>query len=190
MTLEELIEYAEKRSKATWNGRLTSSAEEHKQLAEWLKDYKRLLEQESCENAIKYFNTIYELSQTLGVSYDFVDEKIREAITALKVLPKEPYDDAISRQAAIKDICRHCTPEKPEKCPTAEICHIYQELKALPPVNLAEKVGQWIKIDDCSNSGYYCSKCHKKVVKEGWSDTVKIIKYCPNCGAKMRKVEE
>ena len=45
--------------------------------------------------------------------------------------------------------------------------------------------GHWIELDKCSNSGYYCSECHKKVVKEGWSDTVKIIKYCPNCGAKM-----
>ena len=83
-------------------------------------------------NAIKYFNAIYELSQTLGVSYDFIDEKVKQVI----------------------------------------------------------KVGHWIKIDDCSNSGYYCSKCNKKVVKEGWSDTVKIIKYCPNCGVKMQGVEE
>lgn len=60
----------------------------------------------------------------------------------------------------------------------------------LPPVTPAEKVGQWIKIDDCSNSGYYCSECRKRVVKEGWSDTVKIIKYCPNCGAKMQGVKE
>lgn len=48
-----------------------------------------------------------------------------------------------------------------------------------------QKTGHWIELDKCSNSGYYCSECHKKVVKEGWSDTVKIIKYCPNCGAKM-----
>ena len=43
----------------------------------------------------------------------------------------------------------------------------------------------WILLDDCSNSGYYCSECQKKVIKEGWSETVKKIKYCPNCGAKM-----
>lgn len=58
------------------------------------------------------------------------------------------------------------------------------------PVNPAEKVGHWIKLDNCSNSGYYCSECHKRVVKEGWSDTVKKIKYCSNCGAKMQEVEE
>ena len=44
------------------------------------------------------------------------------------------------------------------------------------------KTGQWVLLDECSNSGYYCSECHKKLVKEGWSNTVKKIKYCPNCG--------
>lgn len=46
MTLEGLIDHEEKESKATWNGKPTLCAEEHRQLAEWLKDYKRLLEQE------------------------------------------------------------------------------------------------------------------------------------------------
>ena len=41
--------------------------------------------------------------------------------------------------------------------------------------------GEWILLEDCSNSGYYCNQCNKKVVKEGWSDTVKKI--CPNCGS-------
>ncbi len=52
-----------------------------------------------------------------------------------------------------------------------------------------QRTGQWILLDECLNSGYYCSECQKKVVKEGWSNTVKKIKYCPNCGAKM-EVEE
>lgn len=47
------------------------------------------------------------------------------------------------------------------------------------------KKGHWILLDECANSGYYCSECHKKVVKEGWSNTVKKIKYCPNCGSTM-----
>ena len=54
----------------------------------------------------------------------------------------------------------------------------------LPSVS-TEKTGHWILLDECSNSGYYCSECHKKVVKEGWSETVKKIKFCPNCGARM-----
>lgn len=57
----------------------------------------------------------------------------------------------------------------------------------IPSANVRENVhGEWIMLDECSNSGYYCSNCHKKVVKEGWSETVKKIKFCPNCGADMR----
>lgn len=52
------------------------------------------------------------------------------------------------------------------------------------------KTGYWIALDKCSNSGYYCSRCRKKVVKEGWSDSVKRIKFCPNCGAMMIKSED
>lgn len=66
----------------------------------------------------------------------------------------------------------------------------FKELNKLPPVIPQTKIGQWILLDECANSGYYCSECRKKVVKEGWSDTVKKIKYCPNCGAKMQDVEE
>jgi DNA-directed RNA polymerase subunit RPC12/RpoP len=96
----------------------------------------------------------------------------------LKALEQEPCTDAISRQAVL-EVIRKCHCEEWVKA------DIGAPIEALSPVTPAEKVGHWIKIDDCSNSGYYCSECHKRVVKEGWSDTVKKIKYCPNCGAKM-----
>ena len=50
--------------------------------------------------------------------------------------------------------------------------------------------GHLVLLDECSNSGYYCSECQKKVAKEGWGDTVKKIKFCPNCGAKMVEPQE
>ena len=59
-------------------------------------------------------------------------------------------------------------------------------IRLLPPVQPEQKKGKWIFLDECSNSGYYCSECNKKVVKEGWSNTVKKIKFCPNCGEDMR----
>lgn len=58
-----------------------------------------------------------------------------------------------------------------------------KRLNDLPSVNPIRPKGEWVLLDECSNSGYYCSNCHKKVVKEGWSDTVKMIKYCPRCGS-------
>ena len=58
-----------------------------------------------------------------------------------------------------------------------------EAIEKLPSVT--RQTGKWILLDECANSGYYCSKCQKKLVKEGWSDTVKKIKFCPNCGADM-----
>ena len=64
MTIDEAIKHAEKvaeNQEFLWkdygddsmNARLCKEcAEEHKQLAEWLKDYKRLLEQQPCEDCI------------------------------------------------------------------------------------------------------------------------------------------
>ena len=61
---------------------------------------------------------------------------------------------------------------------------------AIKALEQQPKTGHWILLDECSNSGYYCSECHKKVIKEGWSKTVKKVKYCPNCGAKMAESED
>lgn len=59
-----------------------------------------------------------------------------------------------------------------------------------PTIEAEPKTGHWILLDECANSGYYCSECHKKVVREGWSKTVKKINYCPNCGADMKGADD
>ena len=43
MTIDEAIKKYEENAKRTWNGKPTVAAEECQQMAEWLKDYKRLL---------------------------------------------------------------------------------------------------------------------------------------------------
>ena len=58
MTLDEAIKHWEEKTEALYKAIpcdgcvFNECANEHRQLAEWLKDYKRLLEQEPCENAI------------------------------------------------------------------------------------------------------------------------------------------
>jgi len=64
---------------------------------------------------------------------------------------------------------------------------LIEEIKDLPSALSEQKTGHWILLDECANSGYYCSECSKRVIREGWSKTVKSINYCPNCGADMRK---
>ena len=52
MTIDKAIKLCEEGSESTWNGRLTIYAEQCQQMAEWLKDYKRLLEQEPFINKL------------------------------------------------------------------------------------------------------------------------------------------
>ena len=62
---------------------------------------------------------------------------------------------------------------------------------AIAPTIEAEPVrhGHWISLTNCSNSGVYCSVCHKKVYREdyAWCNRKNKLRsnYCPNCGAKM-----
>lgn len=100
---------------------------------------------------------------------------------------QEPCDDAISRQVAIDTIESWLSCDDYNETERHIMRAMQSVLYDLPSVT--QKSGKWILLDECANSGYYCSNCQKKLVKEGWSQTVKKIKYCPNCGAKMESEE-
>lgn len=126
-------------------------------------------------------------------------EQARQAVKDLRKklsehLEQEPCEDAISRQAAL-DAMDALEKEDIE----AYGCDIpegfdgkraKQAINALPPVNPQQRTGRLILLDNCSNAGYYCSECHKKVVKEGWSETVKRMNFCPNCGMPMESEDK
>jgi len=108
-------------------------AEEHRQLAEWLKDYKRLLEQEPCEEAISRAEILDELNR-LG-------------------------------RNAFKD--------------DTDYDNFFAFVDSLSPVTPQQKTGHWIYK---TTEGQFCSICDGQSV---WK-----FNYCPNCGAKMKEVEE
>ena len=91
MTLEEQIELFEMDAKLTWNSKPTVVAEESQQLAEWLKDYKRLL------GAIEDIRTEIEKQ----IERDFAYAKTEEH--------KVPchYGTANGLQVALKIINKH-----------------------------------------------------------------------------------
>lgn len=84
----------------------------------------------------------------------------------------ESCEDAISRQAAI-DACLNGW--------NKDYKEIVEEIRALPPVTPAEKVGRWIKEDE-DDSFWLCSECGQPQ----WE--LYGIHYCPGCGAKMQEV--
>lgn len=134
---------------------------------------------------------IEELSILLNKYQDSVTGDALDV--AIDALSADPCSDAISREAALDALRTMYDTHIVETEDGDEYINyndtVY-EIEQLPPVTPKQITGHWILLDNCSNAGYYCSECHKKVVKEGWSETVKIIKYCPNCGCKMVEPEE
>ena len=103
-------------------------------------------------------------------------EPILEAYNmAIKVLEKEPCEDAISRQAVLEAI-RKCHCEEWIKA------DIGAPIEALSPVTPAEKVGRLVDTGD--GHSVECSECGKWFF-HGYLAKIEI-KYCPNCGAKMQ----
>ena len=62
-------------------------AAEHHQLAEWLKDYKRLLERESCEDAINRQVVLEKLYEYFDPLEDGEDVCPADVYHEIKVLP-------------------------------------------------------------------------------------------------------
>ena len=113
---------------------------------------------------------------------------------AIKALEQEPCDDVVSRQAVLDELNKwewqelylpiHFKENIIDVVPSVRP----QEQTKEEHLDVFEVVNTpWIFLDNCANSGYYCSKCKKKLVKDGWSETVKKINFCPNCGAKMNE---
>lgn len=85
MTLEEAIKYAENMVFLSHRGSGNDECEQnHRQLAEWLKDYKRLLEQDPCENDISREDALMALT---GEWTDSTDELIHKFIRRIRTLP-------------------------------------------------------------------------------------------------------
>ena len=144
----------------------------------WNKDYKEIVKeirvlpsvtpaekQEPCDDAKKYFKIIYELSQTLGVSYDFIDEKIKEIIPALKK-PSISEDGTLTVNV-----------EDGSKVSRVLVCGDNHFGGLYYPEQEPCKVGHWISNaeDDLKISDYTCSNC------KGLSD--EDSDYCPKCGS-------
>lgn len=109
MTLNEAIRHCEEVAKEQENKFSTSGeflgdnadcqkcAAEHRQLAEWLKDYKRLLEQEPCGKCIEFKRYAKEMG--FEIEYEPTLDKVRAEIEEI-----ETYDGIYVDRAYVLQI--------------------------------------------------------------------------------------
>ena len=95
--------------------------------------------------------------------------------------------DAISRQAVLEVQAKYA-----EYVGTTKFWQMRDDIKALPPVSLQQRTGQWIhaKVGKLFPSNdFMCSECRNILDFDGVNCGRGDANYCPNCGAKM-EVEE
>ena len=129
------------------------------------------------ERAIDVFKSKLEWAKEKR--YPFIsNEEVEAYKLAIQALEQEPSGDLISRQGVFdalekvanffpyKTIGKRETYDKYNEAWNDAIGRAEMEIERLPSVKQQEpKTGYWILLDECSNSGYYCSECQKKVVK-------------------------
>lgn len=156
MILDEAIkhaeEVAEEKEKEAWEAQLQEEyktskyckvcAKEHRQLAEWLKDYKRLKEQEPCKDAISRQAVIdvIEREQFKG-----------DAISEIEKLPPVNPQETVTEFA---DRCRECG--KMKRC---KDCKYFEydsvaKVDGIPLIVAHEICSKWGKGCKTSENGY------------------------------------
>jgi sugar-specific transcriptional regulator TrmB len=177
MDLDSAIQHCKEQVQEQAKRGCYSCAEEHQQLAEWLKELKAYREQRgermneaekerlikkdiaSIENRVRHaFNQGYEMG---------VKESRSE-------IPNK-CGDAISRQAVL-DIA------KSSKSNWIDNSVLFKRVNELPPVTPQQKMGHWFAWkpeDDAWRTT--CSECGE--------ETRTLWNYCPYCGAKMEVKE-
>lgn len=177
MTKEEAI----KMLKSKMDGHTDTSYE----WAETVRMAIKALEQQEQDDAIKYFEAIYKVSQTYGMPYSFVKDKIDQAAKALKALEQELCEDCISRQEVLDALDKSkysnafCEEHHIDWSINLGMAHIV--VNELKPVTPQPKMGRWVKTigENGVTSALRCSEC-------GFEDNrYELFNYCPVCGMKM-----
>ena len=118
-----------------------------------------------------------------------LDENDIEALDiAIKALDQEPCEDAISRKATVKRLCKIADYMNEKRnglgSPYVMAALFIQDNKdEFPSVQTKPKTGKWL-----TQKGIFeivCSACMK-----GYHYHPKEFNFCPNCGADMRGEEK
>ncbi|MBO7733243.1 MAG: hypothetical protein J6S67_11835 [Methanobrevibacter sp.] len=112
----------------------------------------------------------------------------RTLIEAIKLIEQPSSDDCVSRAEVKKwlDI-NFCFGGAINKL------NFFEKMdKEVPPVTPTRKVGEWCKQNDDYFDWYECSECgYGSEGEMQYSSEYDVrTKFCPNCGAEMRGVED
>ena len=169
---------------------LTGVFVEHRDIAEKMINKIPSVQPETCEDVVsrnEVFNVIedvaYDVDAGVDSWYGLMNDKVRALQSVRPDRKNTKFEESIH---GMFDHIWDCEIDHPAFQETVgdlmtDVIQAFNN-SAQPE----RKKGKWIFLDECSNSGYYCSECNKKVAKEGWSNAVKKIKFCPNCGSDMR----
>ena len=199
MTLDEAIQHCREQVQEQAKKGCYSCAEEHQQLAEWLKELKAYKEGD------KGMKLLIDIPEHIYEHAKETTEDSRDEFDAMRAIANGTQQesrseiptscgDAISRQAVLDGI------EELKKSPWAtdkrgigfeylitEALEVVEDLcvKREPSVTPQQRTGRWVEYVEPNDAEplmlWCCENC----------DTVERRKttYCPNCGAKM-EVEE
>ena len=175
-------------------------AEEHRQLAEWLKDYKRLKEQEPCEMTAEDYRQRMmqafhnaDCGELIAVCVLPTEKEFEHLEWLLKNhYKKESCGDCISREAVMHILDEVGGDFDSPREAVVPIDYIADMVSELPSVTAQPKIGKWIMSDDglyrpiCNNCGAHPWKGYIPTVEEA----TEAFKYCPHCGCKIQEVED
>ena len=187
MTLQEAIQHCRKQVQEQAKKGCYSCAEEHQQLAEWLKELKAYRDARAEINQALYDDARgeqndYERGRKSGIFLceSIISVKLGESRSEIP----NTCGDAISRQVVLEAI----EDDKSERyscfASNNDAECFKQIIRELPSVTPQQKMGRWkFTVYDANRIGHYeCSECH-------WNVLMNVSDYCPHCGAKM-EVEE
>lgn len=209
MTLDEAIKHAEEVAilnentcKAKPNSKLKmyeKCAEEHRQLAEWLKDYKRLLEQQPCEDCISRVNALrVAKNEYLRGWHNALCKALSERYSIhceegnLTVIQEETITGlGLSMDCAVgKDVESYMSTIPsviPKGVTVTDFADKCRECGK-------QKKGKWIlnETQDVQAVGYktyHCSECGREIISKyhGKISLLKEFPYC-HCGTKMWEI--
>ena len=197
MTLEESIKHCEDVADYDcFTDDQRKCSEEHRQLADWLRELKERREkaQLSVEDATFDCVSRQEAITVLVFSEETKDIKCEDMRNVLKKMPSASTElsnnspkldnkngELISRQDAIKYFSElwDCIRTIGDREEWEDICvTTANEIKSAQP---ERKKGKWLR-KEVKGIPFYCSVCTGRFDYE-W-------KFCPNCGADMREGEE